>query len=184
MIPAPITCVAPITDIAPRFPKGVTALSQVLWGSIGYSVGATQGAALAAKDTGDTRRTILFVGDGSLELTVQEISTMIRRGLRPIIFVINNSGYTIERLIHGMNAVYNDIQEWRYGDLLKTFGAKEGEYRNYTVRTKEEVDALFKDQEFSGARVIQLVELFMPREDAPRALKLTAEASARTNAKE
>lgn len=67
-----------------RFPKGVTAISQVLWGSIGYSVGACQGAALAAKETGGDRRTILFVGDGSFELTAQELSTMIRQGLNPI----------------------------------------------------------------------------------------------------
>jgi len=51
-------------------------------GSIGYSVGATQGAALAARDAGVPRRTILFVGDGSFQLTVQELSTMIRLGLK------------------------------------------------------------------------------------------------------
>jgi pyruvate decarboxylase len=67
-----------------KFPKGVTALSQVLWGSIGYSVGACQGAALAARDAGSERRTILFVGDGSFQLTAQEVSTMIRLGLKPI----------------------------------------------------------------------------------------------------
>jgi pyruvate decarboxylase len=67
-----------------KFPKGVTALSQVLWGSIGYSVGACQGAALAARDAGKERRTILFVGDGSFQLTAQELSTMIRLGLNPI----------------------------------------------------------------------------------------------------
>jgi pyruvate decarboxylase len=70
-----------------KFPKGVTAISQVLWGSIGYSVGSCQGAALAARDAGSNRRTILFVGDGSLQLTVQEISTMIRLGLKPIMYV-------------------------------------------------------------------------------------------------
>lgn len=67
-----------------RFPAGVTALSQVLWGSIGWSVGAAQGAALAAKDLGNGRRTILFVGDGSFQLTAQEVSTMIRHKLNPI----------------------------------------------------------------------------------------------------
>ena len=67
-----------------RFPEGVTAVSQVLWGSIGYSVGATQGAALAASDMGVERRTILFVGDGSFQLTAQEVSTMIRLKLKPI----------------------------------------------------------------------------------------------------
>lgn len=55
-----------------RFPTAVTAISQVLWGSIGYSVGACQGASLAVKEQGN-RRTILFVGDGSLQLTAQEL---------------------------------------------------------------------------------------------------------------
>lgn len=67
-----------------KFPSGVTALSQVLWGSIGWSVGACQGAALAAADDNSGRRTILFVGDGSFQLTAQELSTMIRLKLKPI----------------------------------------------------------------------------------------------------
>lgn len=67
-----------------KFPAGVTAISQVLWGSIGYSVGALQGACLAARDAGMDRRSILFVGDGSFQLTAQELSTMIRLGLTPI----------------------------------------------------------------------------------------------------
>ena len=70
--------------LSTTFPPGVTALNQILWGSIGWSVGACQGAALAAKDVKDNRRTILFVGDGSFQLTVQELSTMIRQNLTPI----------------------------------------------------------------------------------------------------
>ena len=67
-----------------KFPAGVTGVTQVLWGSIGWSVGAAQGAALAAKDMGmeNERRTILFVGDGSFQLTAQEVSTMLRHRLR------------------------------------------------------------------------------------------------------
>jgi pyruvate decarboxylase len=64
-----------------KFPAGVIGLNQTLFGSIGWSVGAAQGCALASKDIGDNRRTILFVGDGSFQLTAQEVSTMIRRGL-------------------------------------------------------------------------------------------------------
>lgn len=63
---------------ATKFPPRVTALTQLLWGSLGWSVGACQGAALAAKDAEQDKRTILFVGDGALQLTVQELSTMIR----------------------------------------------------------------------------------------------------------
>jgi len=166
-----------------KFPAGVTAISQVLWGSIGYSVGACQGACLAARDAGSDRRTILFVGDGSFQLTAQEVSTMIRLGLKPIIFVICNDGYTIERFIHGMDADYNDIQEWRNKDLVKAFGAKEGTYRTYTIKTKEEITKLFADKEFNSADVLQFVELYIPKKDAPRGLVLTAEAAAQRNAK-
>jgi pyruvate decarboxylase len=69
-----------------RFPAHITNISQVLYGSIGYSVGALQGAALASKETQPDRRVILFVGDGSLQLTVQEIATVIRHGLKPIMY--------------------------------------------------------------------------------------------------
>ena len=170
-----------------KFPRGVTALSQVLWGSIGYSVGACQGAALAAKEdeAGNTRRrTILFVGDGSFQLTAQEISTMIRHDLNPIIFVICNEGYTIERYIHGMDAAYNDIQEWKYRDLVAVFGGSEGRQKTYRVANKREAEDLFGDEGFARGRHLQFVEVVMPREDAPRALKLTAKASAETNARQ
>ncbi|KAL8674316.1 MAG: hypothetical protein Q9168_001309 [Polycauliona sp. 1 TL-2023] len=166
-----------------KFPKGVSALSQVLWGSIGYSVGACQGAALAAKEMGN-RRTILFVGDGSFELTAQEVSTMIRQGLKPIIFLINNEGYTIERYIHGFEAPYNDIQPWKYTDLIPTFGGTAQNSKTYQVKTKQEAEDLFNDKEFAKADRLQFVEMFMPKEDAPKALKLTAEASAKNNAKQ
>ncbi|PWY84568.1 pyruvate decarboxylase [Aspergillus sclerotioniger CBS 115572] len=162
-----------------RFPANVTAISQVLWGSIGYSVGACQGAALAAKELGN-RRTVLFVGDGSLQLTVQELSTMIRNNLNPIIFVICNNGYTIERYIHGWDEGYNDIQPWDIKGLPTVFGAKD-KYKGYKVTTRDELRQLFANEEFASAPFLQLVELHMPRDDAPAALKITAEAAATRN---
>ena len=47
------------------FPSGAVFLAQILWGSIGWTVGSTLGAAFGALDKG-MNRTILFVGDGSL----------------------------------------------------------------------------------------------------------------------
>ncbi|KAK7180704.1 hypothetical protein DPSP01_013739 [Paraphaeosphaeria sporulosa] len=166
-----------------RFPDDVIAISQVLWGSIGYATGACQGAALAAKEMG-IKRTILFTGDGSFQLTAQEVSTMLRNRLNPIIFVICNNGYTIERFIHGMKDSYNDIQEWKYKDLPAAFGASKDQYQTYRVETKKEVEELFMDKEFSSGdnQKLRFVELVMPWDDAPAALKYTAEAAARTNA--
>ncbi|EEB09622.1 pyruvate decarboxylase [Schizosaccharomyces japonicus yFS275] len=164
-----------------RMPKNATHLSQVLWGAIGWSVGALFGACLAVKDSDKPdRRTVLIVGDGSLALTVQEISTCIRQGLKPIIFVINNNGYTIERLIHGLHAVYNDINtEWNYQNLLKDYGAKDS--RSYNIHTEKELVELFQNKEFAAADVIQLVEVHMPLLDAPRVLVEQAKLTAAIN---
>jgi len=164
-----------------RFPAGVTHISQVLYGSIGYSVGALQGAALAVKEKGDPRRVVLFVGDGSLQLTVQEIAVMIKHGLKPTIFVINNNGYTIERMIHGPNAPYNDITPWKHTQLLDLFGCPKEQQRTFQVHTRTELEGLFKKDEFSRGDKIQLVELFMPKQDAPRALVKVGEITARRN---
>ncbi|GAW17857.1 hypothetical protein ANO14919_073240 [Xylariales sp. No.14919] len=168
-----------------RFPPNVTALNQTLWGSIGWAVGACQGAALAAKDAGGKRRTILFEGDGSLQLTAQEISTMIRHDLDIIIFVICNDGYTIERFIHGMDAAYNDVATWKYRDLGAVFGGSPQTVKSYAVHTPAELETLLADDDFAVTRRgLRLVELYMGREDAPRSLKMTAEVSAKTNARE
>ncbi len=74
-------------------PPDCTFVSQLIWGSIGYSVGSLLGTLAAAPD----RRHLLFVGDGSFQLTAQEVSTILRHDYKPVIFLINNGGYLIER---------------------------------------------------------------------------------------
>ncbi|KAJ7780574.1 pyruvate decarboxylase [Mycena maculata] len=163
-------------------PEKSVFVSQILWGSIGWTVGSTLGAAFAARDMG-LNRTILFVGDGSLQLTVQELSVMLKHGLRPIIFVLNNSGYTIEasRFLHGKERKYNDISNWNWTGLLGVLGGTDVS-KSYTVTTKDELSALLDTQSFADAGKIQLVEVMMPKFDAPRALVQQAELSGKTNA--
>lgn len=81
---------------------------------------------------------------------------MIRHNLNPIIFVICNEGYTIERFIHGMDASYNDVGTWRYKDLLAAFGAKEGTYKTYQIRTMQEVKELLADGEFAESQCLRV----------------------------
>ncbi|KAG7440406.1 pyruvate decarboxylase, partial [Guyanagaster necrorhizus] len=161
-------------------PNDSILVNQIFWGSIGWSVGSCLGAALAAKDR-DLGRVVLFVGDGSLQLTAQELATMIRADLKPIIFVLNNSGYTVERCIRGQTRKYNDITNWKWTSLLETFGDLDGtRSKSYTVNTKEELKNLLDDSEFSSARKIQLVEVLMPMLDAPLSLKFQTELSGKT----
>lgn len=162
-----------------RFPNNTTGISQVLWGSIGYTVGATLGAVAAAEEIDKEKRVILFVGDGSLQLTVQEISTMIRWGLTPYIFVLNNDGYTIERLIHGEKAEYNNIQPWNHQTLLQTFGAKN--YESLRVSNVGEFKQLAENPAFAKNDKIRLIEIMLSVMDAPESLIKQAQLTASVN---
>lgn len=87
------------------FPANVQLVTQIYYGSIGFATAATMGVDVARCElearTGTKGRTILCTGDGSMALTIQEIGTMIKAKSKAIIFVINNDGYTVERLIWG-----------------------------------------------------------------------------------
>ncbi|KAL6362823.1 hypothetical protein LRP88_04134 [Fusarium phalaenopsidis] len=158
------------------FPAGAKYVTQVYYGSIGYSVGSCLGVAIAQRElqaaTGvKDGRTILVVGDGSLQLTVQEVGTMIRLGLNPLLIVINNKGYTIERAIHGPQAGYNDIASWRHQSLLTFFGAVNAEESSREVRTKDELDKVFSLLEYQSPKNIQLLEVHMDAMDIPWRLR-------------
>jgi indolepyruvate decarboxylase len=113
-----------------QLPKGCTFVGSVNWGSIGYSVAALLGTLTAAPD----RRHLLFVGDGSFQLTAQELSTILHHGHKPVILLINNGGYTIERGYLGKTERYNDIATWAYADLPKVF-RPDTTARSFVVKT-------------------------------------------------
>lgn len=141
------------------------------------------GAALAAKELGQGQRTILFIGDGSFQLTAQELSVMIRSKLNVIIFLIENNGYTIEKFIHGEKADYNQIARWDYSALTKAFGGTPESTTNYEARTTHELEEVLKNETVINGQGVRFITVFMPESDAPRALKKTAKASADLNAK-
>jgi indolepyruvate decarboxylase len=86
------------------------------------------------------RRVVLITGDGSHQLTVQELGQFGRLGLRPIVFVLNNNGYLIERLLCKEPSIaYNDIAPWRYTELPRAFGCDDWIVRRVT--TNSELDA-------------------------------------------
>ena len=102
-----------------RMPKGARFHNQALWGSIGWATPAALGAAAAAPGA----RVVLVTGDGAHQMTAQEIGQFARLRLRPVIFVLNNDGYLIERLLCRDPAIcYNDIARWRYAELPHALG--------------------------------------------------------------
>ena len=118
-----------------RLPAGCRFEIQFQAGSIGWAVPATLGYELGC---GTPTRVIAMIGDGSFQLTAQEISTMIRYGLKPIIVLINNRGYTIEAEIH--DGPYNRIKNWDYAGLMEVFNADEGNGLGLHAATVGELD--------------------------------------------
>jgi indolepyruvate decarboxylase len=102
-------------------PDGAEVHSQTLWGSIGWATGATLGIALADR----SRRTVLFTGEGSHQMTAADVGTMARNGLKPVIFVLNNEGYMVERALEAdPDWAYNDLAPWNYHALPVALGCR------------------------------------------------------------
>ncbi|ENW78765.1 hypothetical protein F909_03727 [Acinetobacter sp. ANC 3929] len=155
-----------------QLPATAKYIAQPLWGSIGYTLPALLGSLLAAPE----RRQILFIGDGSFQLTVQELSTIIRHDLKPIIFLLNNGGYTIERLIMGENATYNDVQNWKYTEIPNVFNGRKA-YKSCVVETAGQLKQTLENiDQFDG---LTFIELKLPAMDAPLSLKKFASVIAR-----
>ena len=146
-----------------RLPQGVTFIGQPLWGSIGYTLPAAVGAGVAHRE----RRTVLLIGDGAAQLTIQELGTFSREGLSPVIVVVNNDGYTVERAIHGPQAPYNDIVSWRWADLPNALGV--ADHLAFRAETYGELDDALTAAAQSQDRMV-LVEAVLPRLEIPTLL--------------
>ena len=144
-----------------RLPPNCTLIGSINWGSIGYSVGALLGALTAAPN----RRHILFIGDGSFQVSAQELSTILRHDYKPVIFLINNGGYTIERGYLGKAEPYNDVANWAYADLPRVF-RPDTSARSFVVRTVSDLQNALSTP---NDRMI-FVESIMDRHDAPTAV--------------
>jgi len=59
--------------------------NQTVFGSIGFASGAAVGAFVAGKETKTIERNILITGEGSLQLTVQAFSDLLRHEVNPTV---------------------------------------------------------------------------------------------------
>ena len=125
--------------VAPmKLPNNVDLQTQTLWGSIGWATPATLGVCLAKPKS----RVILITGEGSHQLTAMEVGNMLRRGIKPIIIVLNNKGYTIERVLSDSpDDKFNDIMQMNYSKFARVF---EGDIWSTKVTTAEDFDKALK----------------------------------------
>lgn len=152
-----------------RMPKAAKYIAQAGWESIGYATPAAFGACIAAPD----QRVLLFTGDGSLQLTVQEISSLLARGCHPIIFILNNDGYTIEKYLNVKteNQKYNEVPMWSYTKLAEAFG---GDAYTARARTNRELDEAMDEARIQCKNKLCIIEMIAADPmDAPEYLRRT-----------
>lgn len=146
-----------------NLPRGAKFEIEMQWGHIGWSIPASFGYALSESK----RQVVVMVGDGSFQMTAQEVSQMIRYKTPIIIFLINNKGYTIEVEIH--DGSYNRIKNWDYALLVKAFNSDDGQAESYRVGTNAElVEAIEKAKDNKNGPT--LIECVIDQDDCSREL--------------
>ena len=152
-----------------KLPRGARFCNQTLWGAIGWATPAALGVAIG----GEGRRVILMTGEGAHQMTANDLGVFARYGLKPIVFVLNNDGYTIERLLcRYPEYEYNDVAKWDYAKLPAAMGC--GDWLTATVRTNGELDRMLNmiNEGDCGA----YIEVVVDQMDAPPLAKKIGEA--------
>jgi pyruvate decarboxylase/indolepyruvate decarboxylase len=149
-----------------HLPEGALFEIEMQWGSIGWAVPATFGYALGMEQE---RKLVSIIGDGSFQLTAQEVANMIRYKTNNLIILVNNRGYVIESEIH--EGPYNYFKNWDYQGIISTFNSLDGNGLGLKATTSGELtSALRKARNHKGGPV--LIECQIEHDDCtPQLLK-------------
>jgi indolepyruvate decarboxylase len=146
-------------------PDGAVSHTQTLWGAIGWGTGAALGTSVADR----TRRTVLLTGEGSHQLTANEIGSYARHGVKPVIFVLNNEGFGVERALEDYpDWVYNDLAPWDYHTLPAALGCKD--WFTAKVKTNGELEAAM--QKADASDTASYIEIVGGKHDYPAGVQL------------
>jgi indolepyruvate decarboxylase len=132
---------------------------------MGFSVPAALGALTARP----TARAVVICGDGAFQMTGMELSTIVRRGLAPIVIVLDNHGYGTERILHAGDWEYNEIHPWKYANLPQVLGGGRG----YEVFTEADFDRALTEA-WENRREMSLLQVKISVDDHSVALSRLA----------
>lgn len=107
-------------------------------------------------------RPIVIVGDGAFQMSCSELSTIVDKGLNPIVFVLNNDGYTTERLL--LEGDFNNIRRWNYHKITEVVGGT-----GVVVNTEEELDKAVTQA--LDSKQLFVINVVLGRKDISQGLK-------------
>jgi indolepyruvate decarboxylase len=99
-----------------RVRAGGLYFAQGYYASMGFAVPAAMGA-----EIGTGRRPLVLCGDGGFQMTGPEISGAPRRGLAPVVVLVNNAGWGIFRPVTRRKELL-EIPPWPYAELAQAWG--------------------------------------------------------------
>lgn len=135
------------------------------------SMGSAIPGALAFQTAMPDTRPIVLVGDGAFQMSCTELSTIVNRNLNPIIFILNNDGYTTERYL--LDGKWNDIRRWNYHKIVEMLGDGEGRL----VNTEDELDVAVR--EALASKKMFIINVKVDRKDISPGLKRLTEILAK-----
>jgi indolepyruvate decarboxylase len=139
-------------------------LSPAFYTSMGPAIPYALGVQTAFPDV----RPIVLIGDGAFQMGCTELSTILQRGLNPIIFVLNNEGYTTERFL--LDGGFNDIRKWHYHKVTEMIGGGRG----CMVQTEDELEAAVK--EALDSKDLFVINVVLGKKDISEGLRRMTEA--------
>lgn len=142
-------------------------IASAFYTSMGNAIPGALGMALAQPD----KRPIVLVGDGAFQMSCTELSTIVRRGLNPVVIVLNNRGYTTERYL--IDGDFNDIANWSYHKIIDLIGGGE----SFEIHTEQEFDTALNNAIKSNK--MTLLNVIVEPKDVSVALQRMTEGLAR-----
>ena len=124
-----------------RVPRGGLYFAQGYYASMGFAVPASMGAQI-----GTGVRPLVLCGDGAFQMTGPEISHAPRRGLSPVVVLVNNSGWGIFRPVSPRMDLL-EIPPWPYADLAQAWGGV-GFRADTRLQLREALRAAHETREF------------------------------------
>ncbi len=146
-----------------RAKESTTFLADAYYLSMGFAIPASIGAMAARPKS----RIFAIVGDGAFQMTGIELSTAVKFGMKPIVFVLNNDGYGTQRFI--LDGPFNEILRWNYTKLTELFGVGVGR----KVTTNGELEAAVK--EAIATDKMYIIEAIIPRNECSQSLRRVGE---------
>jgi len=140
-------------------------LSPAYYTSMGFGVPASLGALTARPD----HRVICLVGDGAFQMTGNELASLARYRLTPIIIILDNEGYGTERYLHPGDWDFNDIHPLNYYRLPEVLGCGAG----YLIETEGDFDRALRSA-WDDRSQLHILHVKLARDDASETLKRLA----------